>query len=132
MPTDDFLIRRFAKARDAGDLAGAAAAWRELCARSVDLAKSEIRRFTFPKTTIRMKEQDWGEALTRSLVRMIKMGERFRGTTAAEFRAAVITAVHRGCMDVGREEMAHEKRSGGSFDDRYDDGDGSRFDRLVE
>ena len=132
MPAEDFLIRQFAKARDAGDMATAMVAWKDLCVRSVDLATSEIRRFTFPKTKIRLKEQDRGEALTRSLVRMMKMGESFRGRTGAEFRAAVITAVHRGCMDVGREEMAHEKHSGGSFDDRYEDSDGSRFDKLVE
>src|SRR4051794_33161166 len=110
MPSDDFLIREYAKARDACDMASAMGLWKRACEISVPFVESEIRRFRFPETSIGLKEQDRGEALTRSLMRMMRMGETFEGHVGAQFRAAVMKATHFGCMDVGREEMAHEQR----------------------
>lgn len=132
MAADDYLIRQYAKARDAGDIEAAMVFWEDACVRNRDLLESEIRRFRFPGTSTPLKEQDRGEALTRALQRSLRMGYRFEGHCGPEFRAALMTAAYRGCQDVGREEMAHEKRSGGSLDERYEDSDGSRFDKLVE
>lgn len=132
MPDDDFFIRRFARLRDRGDMDAALEVWEQACVRKFDLIAGLIRRFRFPGGQI-LAPDDRDEAQGECMMRVLQMGQNFRGRTGAEFRAGIKRAVWFACMDVGRDVMAHEKLSGGSLDKGYEDShDGGPFDAAVE
>lgn len=122
MPDDEFFIRRFATARDSGDAAAATEAWNELMIRNRDRIAGFVRLHTFTSGS-RLRPEHYDDALQCALLRVLKMAGNFRGSTAAEYRAALKTATYYGCMDFGRELMAHEKGIAGSLDETYEDGD---------
>lgn len=131
MPDDDFFIRRFARARDNGDAEGARRIWEDACVRKFDLVAGLIRGHRFPGGGY-LAPADREDAQTECMLRIIQMGENFRGTTGAEFRAAIRRACWFGCMDVGRDVLAYEQKIGGSLDARYEDSDAGKFDDVVE
>ncbi len=132
MPDDDFFIRRFARARDAGDADAAREIWEDACLRKFDLVKGLARGHRFPGGQ-HLAAADAEDAVTEAMERILKMGANFRGSTGAEFRAAIKRAVWFACMDTGRDLLAHEKHIGGSLDERYDDSaDAGPYDAAVE
>ena len=51
--------------------------------------------------------------------------KNFREREVGQFRAAVYRTVHNACLDYGRKELRHQRRAGGSLDERYEpDGGG--------
>ena len=133
MPDDDFFIRRFARARATGnDDDAARQIWEDACLRKFDLVKGLARGHKFPGGQ-RLSDADAQDAVTEAMQRILKMGENFRGSTGAEFRAAIKRAVWFACMDTGRDVLAHEKHIGGSLDQRYDDStEAGPHDAAVE
>ena len=132
MPDDDFFIRRFARARDSGDDEAARQIWEDACVRKFDLVQGLARGHKFPGGQ-RLAAADAEDAVSEAMQRILKMGEKFRGTTGAEFRAAIKRAVWYSCMDTGRDVLAHEKHIGGSLDERYDDSaEAGPYDSAVE
>jgi len=132
MADDDFFIRRFARARDTGDDEAARQIWEDACLRKFDLVKGLARGHRFPGGQW-LPVPDAEDAVTEAMERILKMGENFRGTTGAEFRAAIKRAVWFACMDTGRDVLAHEKHIGGSLDERYDDSaEAGPHDAAVE
>lgn len=128
--SDDFFIRRFARERDRGDLAAAMAVWEELTIRSFDRVRAHVVLFRFPGgQPIDSRHHD--DATSVAFARAYQLGENFRGTTAAEFRAALKKTVWHACMDWGRGNLAYEIGIGGSLDERYDDGDASPHDEAL-
>ena len=88
MPDDDFFIRRFARARDTGDAEAARQIWEDACVRKFDLVQGLARGHKFPGGQ-RLAAADAEDAVSEAMQRILKMGENFRGTTGAEFRAAI-------------------------------------------
>lgn len=131
MSDDDFFIRRFARERDAGNADAARQIWEDACLRKWDLVKILIRGHKFPGGS-HLTPEDREDAQNVAMMRILQMGENFRGHTGPEFRAAIKRAVWFACMDVGREVLAYEENIGGSLDDRFEDSDAGRFDAAVE
>jgi RNA polymerase sigma factor (sigma-70 family) len=130
MPGDDFFIRRFARDRDAGRADAARQTWEDACVRKWDLVNGLVRGHTFPGGG-HLSPEDQHDAANEAMLRILKMGERFRGSTAPEFRAAIKRAVWYTCMDVGREALAWEQHSAGSLDDLYEGSDVGRFESAI-
>jgi DNA-directed RNA polymerase specialized sigma24 family protein len=131
MPDDEFFIRRFAAARDAADATAAAAVWEDLVTRSYDRIAGFVRLHRFPGGS-GLPHREWQDATQCAFMRVLGMHANFRGTTGAEYRAAVKKAVWFACMDYGRELLAHEKGIAASLDERYEgDGDGAAIDATL-
>jgi DNA-directed RNA polymerase specialized sigma24 family protein len=129
---DDFFIRNFARERDRGDLARALEIWEDLALRSYPRIENQNRAFRFPGGRPLATPQDRDDAAQEAYLRVMALGARFRGTTGAEFRAALTKTVWNACMDFGRRLLAYEKGIGGSLDERYDgDDEGSPYDGAL-
>lgn len=131
MADDDFFIRSFARERDRGNHARALQIWEDLAVRSYDRIAGFVATHRFPGGERIESPQDREEAAQEAFLRVIALGANFRGTTGAEFRAAVKKAVWYACMDFGRELMAYEMGIGGSLDERYGDDEGGPHDAAV-
>src|SRR4051794_39163172 len=128
--SDDFFIRRFAHDRDRGDMAAAMRTWEDLIERSFDRIRGHVILFRFPGgETINARDHE--DATSVAYSRAYRMGENFRGRSAAEFRAALKTTVWNACMDWGRNNMAYEMGIGGSLDERLEGGDASPYDDAL-
>jgi RNA polymerase sigma factor (sigma-70 family) len=129
---DDLLLRRYHAARDAGDLQGAAQTWEELSVNNFDRIKQTVNSFRFSPGGPKLPEAEWGSAATESYLRVRAMGGNFRKHEVGQFYAALHTAVHNACLDYGRKELRHDKRSAGSIDKRYElGGEAGPFDSAL-
>lgn len=130
MPSVDFLVRRFARARDRGDVAAARQAWEELVVFGFDLVRQRVKSFRFPGGQPLPRDHH-DDAASLALTRVLAMGAGFRGTTGAEYRAALGTAVRFACMDLGRQLLAYETGILGSLDERVDGDEHGPHDRAL-
>lgn len=111
-------------------------AWRRLAALYHDRIYGLVVAFRFPDhPDIAIPPGEYGDVASEAWIRAVKMLDNFRGTTLAEFRAALRTCVTNTCMDECRKRMSREKGVAGSLDEpRQDDAGeevGGRFDADV-
>jgi RNA polymerase sigma factor (sigma-70 family) len=129
---DDLLLRRYHAARDAGDLPGAAKTWEQLSVNNWDRIQQTVSGFHFSAGGKKLPDAEWGSAATEAYLRVRAMGGNFRERQVGQFYAALHTAVHNACLDYGRKDLRHEKRSAGSIDKKYEpDGDAGPFDAAL-
>jgi RNA polymerase sigma factor (sigma-70 family) len=129
---DETLLRRYHAARDASDLPAAAQTWEQLSVNNFDRIKQTVNGFRFSPGGPKLPEAEWGSAATEAYLRVRAMGGNFRKREVGQFYAALHTAVHNACLDYGRKELRHEKRSAGSIDKKYEpDSEGGPFDAAL-
>ena len=128
---DDFFMRRFSRAREAGDMAEALEIWKQLVTRNFDRIRIHVRAFQFPGGQ-RMPVDHRDDATQDAYLRVLSMGAKFRGTCGPEFRAGLKRAVWFACMDYGRDLKEYEEPIAGSIDERYEHADAGRFDNAIE
>lgn len=129
---DHFLLRRFAVARERGDLEEAAQIWEQLAVNNFDRVKQIVKAFRFSPGGKGLPEYEWGSAATEAYFRVIAMGVNFRKRETGRFYAALVTCVWNACLDYGRKELRHEKRAAGSFDKTFEaDGEAGPFDGAL-
>jgi RNA polymerase sigma factor (sigma-70 family) len=128
---DHVLLRCYHDAQESGDAQGAAEAWEQLAVQNFDRMKQIVKAFRFPGGQ-RLPEHEQGSALSELYLRVEAMGAGFRKREPGQYYAALVTTAWNTCMDYGRKEMRHEQHSGGSIDERFDDGDGGPFDSVLK
>jgi RNA polymerase sigma factor (sigma-70 family) len=133
--TDDELVRRFARHRDAGERAAAKQAWEQIVLANFDRVETLVRVWRHPSNaSVRIAEADVDDAVQRALVKFaLNMGKTFRGASGGELRAALRRCVDYACRDVARAVMTHEKHVAGSIDERVapERDAAGRFDREL-
>ena len=125
------LIRRFAALRAKED-DGMHDVWEVLVLRTFDRVQGLVRTFRFPNGE-RMPVDQRDDAVQDAYLRLKDMASTFDGASEGEYYAAQSKCVWYACMDAGRAELRHAKRSAGSSDEpAYEDGDRGRFDEALE
>jgi RNA polymerase sigma factor (sigma-70 family) len=127
---DHLLLRRYAAARERGDDAGARELWERLAVNNFDRVTMLCRAFRFAGGT-GLPADEIGSAATEAWLRVIAMGRGFREREIGQYRAAVYRTVHNACLDYGRRELRHQRRSAGSIDAGYESGDASPYDAAL-
>lgn len=129
---DDRLLRRYADARDEGELERAAELWRQLAVNNFDRVKQIVKAFRFSAGGPGLPEPEWGSAASEAYLRVVSMGASFRKREVGQFYAAQYTCVENACKDYGRKELRHQKRAAGSFDQTFDpEGEAGPFDAAL-
>ncbi len=129
---DHLLLRRYADARERGDLELAAELWQQLAVNNFDRVKQTVKGFRFSPDLSGLPEHERGSAATEAYLRVIAMGASFREREVGQFYAAVYACVTNTCRDYGRKELRHDRRKGGSADSTYDDGgEAGPFDAAL-
>jgi RNA polymerase sigma factor (sigma-70 family) len=128
---EEELLRLFCHHRDRGDHPRAIELWQELALRNLDRIKQLVAAFRFPGgAPLPPPIQD--DAAQEAYLRAVSMGANFRESALGQFRAALRRCVHNSCMDYGRKELRHDKRTAGSLDKTYDDdGEASPYDGAI-
>lgn len=137
--SDDELVSIFASSRDlreSEERRAAVRAWHVLMARHHGLVAGWVATFRFPEhPDVMVPAADREDVVQQAHERCLeRLARNFRGTTAAEFRAALKTCVAYTCMDHCRAVMRREKGLAGSIDDTTTTEDGDelgRFDRAL-
>src|SRR4051794_30730645 len=101
---DQFLLRRFHVARNAGDLGAAREAWKQLTLNNFDRIKQIVKSFKFSPGGRGIPHFEWGSAASEAYLRVISMGVNFREREVGQFRAALVSCVENTCRDFGRRE----------------------------
>jgi RNA polymerase sigma factor (sigma-70 family) len=127
---DHLLLRRYVVARERGRTAESAQTWERLCESSFDRITILCRGFRFPGGT-RLPTDEAASAASEAYLRVVAMGASFRASELGQFRAAVVRVVQHTCLDFGRKELRHLKRTAGSLDTTWDDGDGGPYDGAL-
>ena len=128
---DHRLLSRFVAAHERGDTAEAAELWERLAVNNFDRVKQIVKAFQFSPGS-RLPAEEHGSAATEAYLRVIAMGARFRKREPGSYYAALYTCVQNACMDYGRKELRHAKRSAGSIDQRFEPGgESGPFDRVL-
>lgn len=131
-PPDHFLLRDFAVAGRRDEPEDAAQAWKQLAENNWERVKQIVKAFRFSPGGKGLPEHERGSAATFAYLRVIAMGANFRSREPGAFYAALVTCVNNACMDYGRRELRHDKRSAGSFDQTFDpDGEAGPFDGVL-
>ncbi len=129
---DHLLLRRYAVARDNGDLDLAGELWEQLAVNNFDRVKQIVKAFRFTPGGRGIPEHEWGSAASEAYIRVVAMGASFRGIETGRFYAAVVTCVQNACRDFGRKELRHERRLAGSIDKTFEpDGEAGPFDAAL-
>ncbi len=129
---DHLLLRRYAVARDNGDLDLAAELWEQLAVNNFDRVKQIVKAFRFTPGGRGIPEHEWGSAASEAYIRVVAMGASFRGHEAGRFYAALVTCVQNSCRDFGRKELRHERHSAGSIDKPFEPGgEAGPFDAAL-
>jgi RNA polymerase sigma factor (sigma-70 family) len=132
LESDQSLLTSYHAARDMGDVRAAAATWERLAVQNFDRIKQTVNGFRFSPGGPKLPASEWGSAATEAYLRVQAMGGSFEKREVGQFYAALHTAVHPACLDYGRKELRHDKRSAGSIDKTYDpDGEAGPFDRAL-
>jgi len=127
--SDHLLLRRYAAARESGDLEAAAELWKRLAVNNFDRVQQIVRAFSFSPGGPRLPEDEHGSAATEAYLRVIAMGANFEKRETGSFYAALVTCVQHSCMDYGRKQLRHEKRAAGSLDATFDgNGEATPYD----
>src|SRR6201989_2837638 len=128
---DSLLLRRYHAAREQGHDEEAARIWQRLAENSFDRIKQICNAFRYTSGA-GLPPSETGSAATEAYLRVVAMGRSFREREIGQFRAAVYTTVHNGCLDYGRKELRHQRRAGGSLDERYEpDGEAGPYDAAL-
>ena len=127
---DHLLLRRYVVARDRGEQAAARELWERLAVNNFDRITMLCRAFRFAGGT-GLPAEEVGSAATEAYLRVIAMGRGFREREVGQYRAAVYRTVQNACLDYGRRELRHRRRSAGSIDATYDSGDASPYDAAL-
>jgi RNA polymerase sigma factor (sigma-70 family) len=117
---DRFLLRRYHAAMARGDKREAAAAWEQLAINNYDRIKQTVKAFHYSAGSRGIPDYDQGSAISEAFLRIRAMGANFRKQEIEAFYAALRQTVEHACRDYGRKDFRHERRSGGSLDQRYD------------
>jgi RNA polymerase sigma factor (sigma-70 family) len=129
---DHLLLRRYAAARDNGDLPLAGRLWEQLAVNNFDRVKQIVKAFRFSPGGRGIPEHEWGSAASEAYIRVVAMGASFHGREAGQFYAALVTCVQNACRDFGRKELRHDKHSAGSIDKTFEpDGEAGPFDAAL-
>ncbi len=129
---DHLLLRRYAAARDAGDLELAAKLWEQLALNNFDRVQQIVKAFRFSPGSPGIPEHERGSAATEAYLRVVAMGASFRDREAGRYYAALVTCVKNACIDFGRKELRHQKHSAGSIDKTWEpDGEAGPFDAAL-
>jgi RNA polymerase sigma factor (sigma-70 family) len=143
IPTSDFrrltgdeligLVAHGRMSEKNGDNERGTSAWKELVLREFDRVTQLVKVFRFPgHPDVRVQRDDIDDAVQIAFMRVLGMD--FKGTTRAEFAAALSTCVRYACMDFCRAEQRVDQGLGGSLDDEIENEDGStrgRFDSEL-
>jgi RNA polymerase sigma factor (sigma-70 family) len=128
---DDELFLLYCRNRDGGDTARALELWQDLAVRNFDRVQQLVKAFTFPGGG-RIHADRVADATQESFVRVMAMGKTFRESALGQFRLALVQCVRHACMDYGRKELRHDRRAGGSLDERYaGDDEAGPFDAAI-
>ena len=128
---DHLLLRRYHVAREQGHGEEAARIWERLAENSFDRIKQTCAAFRYAGGT-GLPPTETGSAATEAYLRVVAMGRNFREREIGQFRAAVYRTVHNACLDYGRKELRHQRRAGGSLDERYEpDGEAGPYDAAL-
>lgn len=129
---DHLLLRRYADARERGDLGEAAELWRDLAVNNFDRVNEIVKAFRFSPGGPKLPDDEWGSAATEAYLRVLAMGVNFRKREVGQFYAALVTCVQNACRDFGRKEFRHQKRAAGSLDQTYEpDGEAGPYDAAL-
>jgi RNA polymerase sigma factor (sigma-70 family) len=129
---DELLLRRYADAREGGDLERAGEIWKQLAVNNFDRVKQLVKAFRFSPGGRGIPEHEWGSAATEAYLRVVAMGAGFRKREVGRFYAALVTCVQNSCRDFGRKELRHDKRAAGSIDKTFEpDGEAGPFDAAL-
>jgi RNA polymerase sigma factor (sigma-70 family) len=129
---DELLLRRYADARDGGDLELAGEIWKLLAVNNFDRVKQLVKAFRFSPGGPGIPEHEWGSAASEAYLRVVAMGAGFRTREAGRFYAALVTCVQNSCRDFGRKELRHDRRAAGSIDTTFEpDGEAGPFDAAL-
>lgn len=130
--SDDVLLRRYADARDLGDLETAAEIWEQLAVNNFDRVKQIVKAFRFSPGGPRLPEHEAGSAATEAYLRVVAMGANFREREIGRYYAALVTCVQNACRDYGRKELRHDKHAAGSIDETFEpDGEAGPYDAAL-
>src|SRR3954469_360683 len=129
---DHRLPRRYAAARERGDVAEAAELWKKLAVNNFDRVNEIVKGFRFSPGGPKLPDHEWGAAASEAYLRVIAMGVNFRKQEAGQFYAALVQCVQNACMDFGRKEFRHTKHQAGSLDATYEpDGEAGPYDAAL-
>ena len=117
---DRVLLRRYHAAMSRGDTVGAMEAWDRLFVNNYDRITQTIKLFRFSPGGKGIPEPEWGAAASAAYLRVRAMGAKFRKQEIEAYYAAIVHTTQNSCMDFGRREFRHTKRSAGSLDQRFD------------
>ena len=130
---DHLLLRRYADARDRGDLATASELWKQLAVNNFDRVTQIVKAFRFSPGGPGLPEHEWGSAASEAYLRVVAMGAGFRKREVGQFYAALVTCVQNACKDYGRKELRHQRRARGSLEATYEpDGEAGPFDAVLD
>jgi RNA polymerase sigma factor (sigma-70 family) len=125
---ENVYLRRYVKARDNGNAAGAAEAWSLLMHFSYDRVAGFVR--LSGRKRLR-SETEVEEAISEALMRLFRrMSETFEGTSMGEYVNATKQLCEYAVLDVQRSAAIRTKREVGSVDDTRDDGEGGQVSRF--
>jgi RNA polymerase sigma factor (sigma-70 family) len=128
---DHLLLRRYAAARERGDDHETAVLWERLAVNNFDRITALCKAFRFTGGT-GLPREEVGSAATEAYLRVVAMGASFREREVGQYRAAVYRTVHNSCLDYGRRELRHQRRTAGSIDATYPPGgEGGPFDGAL-
>src|SRR3954451_13714686 len=129
---DHVLLRQFVDAHERGDLSAAAQYWERLAVNNFDRVLATVKSFRFSPGGPGVPQDEHGSAATEAFLRVIAMSAGFRKREAGRFYAALHTCVENACLDFGRKELRHQKRSAGSVDQTYEpDGEAGPYDAAL-
>ncbi|MDP9384208.1 MAG: DUF1492 domain-containing protein [Actinomycetota bacterium] len=129
---DHVLLRRYADARERGELEAAGDLWGRLVVNNFDRVQQIVKAFRFSPGGPGLPEHEWGSAASEAYLRVAAMGANFRKREVGQFYAALVTCVQNACRDYGRRELRHDIRKAGSTDATYDDGgEAGPFDAAL-
>jgi RNA polymerase sigma factor (sigma-70 family) len=128
---DHLLLRRYVAAREHGRAHEATELWERLAVNNFDRIAQLCKAFRFTGGT-GLPPQEVGSAASEAYLRVIAMGTGFREHELGQYRAAVYRTVHNACLDYGRRELRHQRRSAGSIDATYEpDHEAGPFDAAI-
>jgi DNA-directed RNA polymerase specialized sigma24 family protein len=129
---DRVLLRRYHAAMSRGDRAGSMEAWDRLFVNNYDRITQTIKIFRFSAGGKGIPDPEWGAAASAAYLRVRALGGKFRKQEIEAYYAAIVHTTQNSCMDFGRREFRHTKRTAGSIDDRFDaESEVGRYDAAL-
>ena len=117
---DRILLRRYHAAMARGDRTAALQAWEQLGLNNFDRIKQSVKVFRYSAGSKGIDQTEQGSAVSEAWLRVQAMGNAFRKQEIEAYYAALRETVFNSCRDFGRKELRHQKKAGGSLDDRFD------------